>query len=218
MMAARTMCVVTLLAIAACHGASSTPAPAPPAPATPPPARSGATTSGNVTVVPATRDVFVATGASFRPVRGDSALRAFVPEVAAQESGGECSVTRTGGSGATMVMASFPARTKALMQVNITFDSSGRLVRYSERRGVPDMSATKGVRFEQIDSLIRAQEAKTRTTSVSLDYAIDQGIAMNRGGDRPTIAVMGTVREIERMEKLGPPTARLERVRKLCGV
>ena len=215
------MRIVALFTVVACHSASSTPAAAPPLHprrGPPPSARPGAVTSGNVTVVPATREIFMSTGASFRPLRGDSALRAFVPEIAAQESGGECSVTRTGGSGATMVMASFPAKVKALMQVNITFDSSGRLVRYSERRGVPDMSAMKGMRIEQLDSLIRAQEAKTRTTSVSLDYAIDQGMAMNRGGDKPTIAVMGTVREIERMEKLGPPTARLERVRKLCGV
>ena len=104
------------------------------------------------------------------------------------------------------------------MQVNITFDSSGRLVRYSERRGIPDMSTSKGLKIEQLDSLIRAQEAKTRSTTVSLDYGIDQGIAMNRGGGKPTKAVIGTVREIEQMDKLGPTTARLERVRKLCGV
>jgi hypothetical protein len=127
-------------------------------------------------------------------------------------------MTRTTGSGATVVTAFFPARLKAVMQVSVTFDSAGRLVRYSEQRGIPDMSAAKGMKIEQVDSLRRAQQAKTRTTTVSLDYAIDQGMAINRGDNRPVTAVMGTVREIERLQQLGPPSARLDRVRKLCGV
>ena len=41
---------------------------------------------------------------------------------------------------------------------------------------------------------------------------------MNRGGGKPTNAVIGTIRSMERLDKLGPPVARIERARKLCGV
>lgn len=213
----RVVSVAAFFTIAACHTGAGSPAPAPAPPAaTTAGDRPGAVTSGPITAVPVTREALISSGA-FRALRGDSALRAFIPEIAAQESGGECSIMRTGGSGATTALAYFPAKVKAMMQVSITFDSSGRLVRYSERRGVPEMP-TKGMKLEQLDSLVRAQEAKTRSTMVSLDYAVDQGMAMNRGGNLPVVAVSGTVREIERLDKLGPPSARLERVRKLCGV
>jgi hypothetical protein len=57
-----------------------------------------------------------------------------------------------------------------------------------------------------------------RSTTISLDYPIDQAIVMNRGGGKPTDAVMGTIRDVERVETLGPVTARIDRMRKLCGV
>lgn len=71
---------------------------------------------------------------------------------------------------------------------------------------------------EQIDSLIRKAEASIRSTTINMDYAIDQAIVSNRGGGKPTVAVLGTVRAVKRLEKVGPPAARLERMRKLCGV
>jgi hypothetical protein len=155
----------------------------------------------------------------FRAVRSPAALRAFVPEVDAPESGGECLTTRTGGSGALTVTAFFPNRTAADLQVTTTFDSSGRLVRYHESRGVPRFQGiTISTPPAQRDSMVRAAQERVRTTTISLDYAIDQAIVSNRGGGKPTDAVLATVREVERLEKLGPPIARLERMRKLCGV
>jgi hypothetical protein len=106
----------------------------------------------------------------------------------------------------------------AQLQVSVTFDSAGRLVRYSERRGVVRFAPTPGMTPPQIDSLVRATEAKVRSTSISMDYAIDQAVVSNRGGGKPTEAVLGSVRAIERLDKLGPPVARMERMRKLCGV
>lgn len=66
--------------------------------------------------------------------------------------------------------------------------------------------------------MARAAQEKVRTTTISLDYAVDQALLSNRGGGKPTDAVLATVREVERLEKLGPPAARMERMRKLCGV
>jgi hypothetical protein len=70
----------------------------------------------------------------------------------------------------------------------------------------------------QLDSARRAAEAATRSTSISFDYAVDQAVASNRGGGRPSQAVIAPVRSMESLEKLGPPTKRLQHVRRLCGV
>jgi hypothetical protein len=157
-------------------------------------------------------------GESFSPETGDAAIRAFVPDVAATDSGGECTLNRTGGSGATIVNAYFPARAGAKSQVTITFDSARHLVRYSERHGIPHLGSMTGLSDAQRDSVMRAADAAVRSTSVSFDYAIDQAVASNRGGGKPTHAVLGTVRAMEKLESLDVPAARQERVRKLCGV
>jgi hypothetical protein len=154
---------------------------------------------------------------SFSPRTGEAAVITFIPEVAPVDSGGECSVTRTGGSGATIVSASFPRRTAAHTQASIMFDSSGRLIRFSERRGAM-LPPTVGMTPEQRDSTIRATNAAKRSTVISIDYAIDQAIISNRGGGRPTDAILSNVRAVEKIEKFGPIVARVERVRRLCGV
>lgn len=157
-------------------------------------------------------------GDSFSPRTGDAAIHAFVPDVVPVDSGGECTVSRTGGSGATIVSAGFPTRAASHTQATLMFDSAGHLIRYSERRGGAKMPSTVGMTTVQRDSALRAATMAVRSTTVTLDYAIDQAVVANRGGGRPTDAILGTVRAIESLEKLGPLTARIERVRKLCGV
>jgi hypothetical protein len=195
-------CSIGAVIVAACASR----APQPPAPATP------STSTATSTV----RRVSISD--SFSPRSGDAAIRAFVPDVAPSDSGGECMVARTGGSGATVVSAVFPTRAAAHTRATITFDSSGHLVRYSEQRGVGKIPSMVGMTDAQRDSTLRAALNATRSTNVSLDYPIDQAVVSNRGGGRPTEAIIGNVRQIESLEKLGPLTARIERIRKLCGV
>jgi hypothetical protein len=161
--------------VGACHSSSAVPVTSS-TPATASAARPTSPPSG------ATRVTDVLIPVAIHPVRGDSAIRAFVPDIAASDSGGECSLMRTTGSGATNVLAYFPARASARMQVTITFDSSGRLVRYSERRGIPHIGPTVGMTMAQVASALRAGEAAVRSTSISLDYPVDQAIVSNRGG------------------------------------
>ena len=160
----------------------------------------------------------VTTGGSFSPQRGDSALKAFVPEVAPFDSGGDCFTGKIPGSGVTMVSASFPSRKDRRTSITLTFDSAGHLARYSELRGVPTLPPMNNLTDAQRDSAVRAADDAIRTTSLSFDYAIDQAIVMNRGGGKAPNAVMGTIRSMERLDKLGPPIARIERARRLCGV
>jgi len=198
--------LIGIVAVAACSKSAATPALA----AAPTPAIGTGST-------PTTATIMVRVGDSFSPQRGPQALKAFVAEVQPEESGGECTVLRTTGNGALTVTASYPSRTAAKSTVNVTFDSAGHVARYGETRGVVRLKTT-GLKPEQVDSARRAAEAAIRTTSVTFDYAIDQAIAMNRGGGKPTVAVIGTVRELQNLEQLASPVARLERMRKLCGV
>lgn len=155
---------------------------------------------------------------SFIPQTNPAALHAFTPDVAPIDSGGECALLRTEGSGATIVNAFYPKRVGVHTQVTMMFDSAGHLVRYSERRGIPRIPSTVGMSDAQRDSTIRTANESVRSTTVSLDYAIDQGVIMNRGGGGPTQAALGSVKIVEDLQKLGPPKARLERARRLCGV
>ena len=185
----------------------------------PPPAATPAPTSAPASGTGRGAEVFIRVSDSFRPESGPVALRAFVADVEMQEKGGECRVTRTGGSGATIVSAFYPARVGQQSQLTMTFDSVGHLIHYSERRGMPPtIAGARGLTPTQLDSAVRTNEARDRSTMISLDYGADRGMAINRGGGQPTTAITGTVRDIERLDQLGPPAARLERARKLCGV
>lgn len=179
---------------------------------------SGASAATSTTPAGQPRDLFVSTGDAFTARNGAAALRDFKPELAPFDSGGECIVGRTGGSGATVVSVSFPKRSAVRTRMSITFDSSGRLVRVSDSWGIRPTPSTVGMTPEQRDSTLHVASTGTRTTSITLDYAVDQGFAMNRGGGRPTDAIAGPAREIERLPQLGPQTARIERARRLCGV
>jgi YD repeat-containing protein len=134
---------------------------------------SAAPSSSPSAPAPQARDVLVSVGESFSARSGAAALRDFTPELAPVDSGGECVVSRTSGSGATVVNAYFPSRTAVRTQMTITFDSAGRLVRISDRWGVTRVPSTVG---------------------------------------------MTPVRDVERLAKLGPPSAHIERVRRLCSV
>jgi len=155
---------------------------------------------------------------SFSPQGGAAALAAFVPEVPPVDSGGECFTGKIPGSGVTTVSAAFPSRKDRRTAITLMFDSAGHLARYNEQRGVPQFPPPSGLTEAQRDSAMRAAQNAIRTTSLSFDYAIDQAIVMNRGDGKPTNAVIGTIRSMERLDKLGPPVARIERARKLCGV
>ena len=114
-----------------------------------------------------------------------------------------------------------PGRGQAALDAfvpDVQAEESGRRVRYSERRGIAHTGPTTGLTMLQVDSARRAAEAVVRSTTISFDYAIDQAMILNRGGGKPTVAVLATVRAAEEQKNLGKPRARLERMRKLCGV
>jgi len=48
--------------------------------------------------------------------------------------------------------------------------------------------------------MLKAQCDARRSTTISLNYAIDQAIARNFGGGKPDDAVLASVREIESLQ------------------
>ena len=158
----------------------------------------------------------VTSSESFIPGTSAQALKDFVAEVKPDEAGGECSLNRTIGNGALIATAFYPKRATSTTQVTITFDSAGHVARYSELRGVAHMKP--GLSLAQIDSAHRAIEAVMRSTSITFDYAVDRAFALNRGAGKPTVAITSTVRAMESLDNLQQPAARMERMRKLCGV
>ena len=158
----------------------------------------------------------VTTSESFVPGTTAQALKDFVAEVKPDEDGGECLLNRTSGNGALIATAFYPKRATSTTQVMITFDSAGHVVRYSEQRGVAHMKP--GLSLAQLDSARRAIEAVMRSTSITFDYPVDRAFAINRGAGKPTVAITSTVRAMESLDNLQRPAARMERMRKLCGV
>jgi len=203
----RAICVLTFLA-AACATSHSTPA-----------ASGGATSvSTGGTPAPMMR-VSISAGDPFSPETGIAAAKAFVPDVAAADSAGECSLHKFPGSTSTIATASFPSRQAPLMSVSMTFDASGRAVRYAETRGLPNTRGTTmaGMSEARRDSVLRAARAAVRSTVISLDYALDQGILHNLGGGKPEHAVLTSTRMVESLTALGVKD-RMAHFRKLCGV
>lgn len=202
------LATASILATLACASTHRAPDPMSPGatPATPGPA--GTRTVQGV----------VAMSERFTPRTGGAAIRGFRPDVPPVDSGGECEVAPIGGSGARRVTAFFPTRATSRTNVTLMLDAAGHVVRYLELRGVLQTHVPPGTRITNVDSLFHADFVATRRTNFDLDYAADRAIASNGGGGRPTDAVMGPVRALERLESLGVPAERKEHVRRLCGV
>ena len=157
---------------------------------------------------------------SFRPQMSDSALRAFVPAFAPTEVGGECRLIHPTPK-VTLVTAAYPSFDSSETRMMLTFDSEGRLVRFIDSRGymprirIPPDSTGK----PPTDSAFRAAlERRPPQTTIQLDFPLDQGLAINSAPGKPTEGVITTIAGIEKLEKFGPPSKRILRARKLCGV
>jgi hypothetical protein len=156
---------------------------------------------------------------TINPRSGAEALAQWKADVPAVDSGGECELSRSSGSGATFVRAMFPSARESRTTIALSFDSAGRLIRFSESRGMNVIKMPPGTTTARArDSVLAATVAANRSTTITLDLALDHGMAMNRGGNAPVTAVRGNVREMESLEQFGPPKARIARARKLCGV
>jgi hypothetical protein len=155
-------------------------------------------------------------GTVARQARNDQAsLVAFVPQVAATDSDGECSIKRD--PKVTTVTAFFPNARDRQTMLSLRFDSAGTLVQYIERRGFPKPIRATGGLTPQQDSSMLEQVHDMKWVIIQFDYPIDHAQAMNLGGRQPSYSIEGRVSQLDTLTALGV-LPRMERTRKLCGV
>jgi hypothetical protein len=95
-------------------------------------------------------------------------------------------------------------------------DTSGRLVRFSDRRGRVRISGIPGGSRAQFDSAFAEARRTTRSSTVSLDYALGQALLMNDGGGKADEALMVPLRAMANDERFGAPDARAHAVLARC--
>lgn len=111
----------------------------------------------------------------------------------------------------------FPAIEGSKASVTVIVDSTGKLLRASERRGQP--MAPVSVHTANLDSAIaaaRAEMDKYPSTIISLDLDRDQGVVENLNVPHPE-RILGPASLVETLEQIGHPLARAKRVLEKCG-
>jgi hypothetical protein len=204
--------LVSLGAVACAHTPVSTPTPAP--------ASVGAAMASTASRDSSGVRTMVVYRESFQAAYGAAALKAFTPEIAASEVGGECQMWHVPNSrAATNVNAWFPNHVKPMFTVELSFDSTGTLWLFNEVRGplvvsTPPPGSTLAMR----DSAHLAMRVGRRFTTIRFDYSKGEAVLRNYGGGKPDDAVVATIADVESLPKYGPIKDRIVSVRKLCGL
>lgn len=138
--------------------------------------------------------------------RGPEGLREFTPVRAPFTEGGEC--TETDLPNAKRLSVHFPARSEPEMLIVLLTDGSGKILRYSESRGVPQPNRNL--------TALRAEMAGMRRTHIQLDYVTGEAMATNYGPGEPGRTIMGSVDDFERSSVLGDIPARAAMAGRIC--
>jgi len=102
--------------------------------------------------------------------------------------------------------------------VTVMVDAGGRVVRYSDARGLPRVVITDtSLTPTQRDSAVSAQLGDGPRTIISLDYITGDANATNRDvvPGQPT-AIRGSAAQFDTLPAMGPPQARIAAVRAKC--
>ena len=197
--------VLALATMLACAPRSEPPAPSPAGANAAPP-------------IPASVASTVVTTGSVLLQSGATALAEFEPTLPPVDEGGECVVGTSPVRGARQVTAWFPTRESAKAMVILTIDSTGRVIRYSERRGVPRYpELPPGATAAMRDSLMLAAQRDLTSTVVMLDYAAGRAMAHNVTRPQPGSGITGGIEAFATADKLGRPAEREKRVIEICG-
>jgi hypothetical protein len=145
----------------------------------------------------------------------------FALALPAIDSGGVCreiSVDRPEvGDRVRQLILDFPALENSMRRVSIVLDSTGAVAFYNDERGPPVIvpPGADTSRAAVLAARKRAREAHLRS-SVSLNFARDEGFVLNRGGGRPMEAASGRARAMLYLENLGVPARMISLVRSRC--
>jgi hypothetical protein len=113
----------------------------------------------------------------------------------------------------------FPSRADTRATIVVDVDSTGKLIRYAERRGPPiGASVPAGLGPSATPAQLAAAAAAVRSTVITLDFRRGQGSIANRGGGHPDQLARGTIDVVGSMDKFGKPLDRAARVLAQCRV
>ncbi len=169
-------------------------------------------------------DVFV----KVSPATGGATLADFQPDLAAVDGPFECTgrdlIGQSGigrellGPDAVSFSAVFPSRAQTRATVVVVVDSTGKMIRYAERRGRSIGPAVPAGLESRASAAEVAAAAAVRSTTITLDYGRGRGTIANRGGGRPDQSVSGPIGVVGSMNKFGNPFERAARVLAQCRV
>lgn len=147
---------------------------------------------------------------------GSAALADFRADVPPVEEGGECQVRPQPRDGVREVTAYYPSRAGARAVVALTVDSTGRLLRYSERRGLVSTPPASDTTAAGREAQFAAAMLATRSTTISLDLVTGLARFSNTGGGAPNVGATARAEEVLALEHAGRPGARAEAVLARC--
>jgi hypothetical protein len=174
---------------------------------------------------PASTDVFIPVS----PTAGSTGLAEFQPDLPAVDGPFECTGREPIGESAigrqllgpdaVSFSAVFPSRAEVRATIVVDVDSTGKLIRYAERRGPPIRpSVPADLESSATPAQVAAAAAAVRSTVITLDFRRAQGSIANRGGGRPDQIARGPIEVIGSMEKFGKPLDRAARILAQCRV
>jgi hypothetical protein len=117
------------------------------------------------------------------------------------------------------VTATYPSPNGTPAVVVVLRDSLGKMVSYSERRGAPIRpSLPPSAGQAETGAAVKAAADSARSTVVTISFPTRRAMVENRGGGGPTVRAEGSIQTIGRLESLGKPLERAERISASCGV
>jgi hypothetical protein len=160
-------------------------------------------------------DVFVGTSTREAAVT----LADFQPDLQAVDGPFECGSREVMGPNSISVSSAFPSWAQTKATVVVFVDSTGKTIRYAERRGPPIRpDVPPGQEAHATAAQVAAAVAAVRSTTITLDYVRGRATVANRGGGRPDQMTSGGINVVGSMERLGKPLDRAARVVAQCDV
>jgi TonB family protein len=145
-------------------------------------------------------------------------LDTFSLDVAMPADTGQCLVMMMMPQRTRNVSVYYPSTRDFTAATMVTVDSTGRVVRYSDSRGLRRPLSISSFTLEQRDSAARAARAEYRATSILVDFGSGVAVAMNLGGGRPDNGISTQLDDIGSDERYGAPVRRAAAIVQRCGI
>jgi hypothetical protein len=143
---------------------------------------------------------------------------AWQPQVPTPPTDGTCTQREMPQPGVVMHIMATKNADSSTNTTTVVVDGAGRVLRFSEARGVPQVVLTiTNLTPAQRDSAVRAQLGAGPRTLISLDHATGEANASNLASpDDAPLSIHGSTALFDTPPNLGVPRDRAARVRERC--